>query len=269
MKKELIERVQKGVSAQERFNLLREELHHLILQELDRKGAFSQICFVGGTAARVLFGLDRYSEDLDFSLSQNFKGGFRLEILAKATQKSLDAFGFNCSLNKVRTIKTVQSCFVNFKEILHETDRSFPSNQKLAVKLEVDTNPPAGAQEITSPVAAFRLYKVRHHDLPSLFAGKIAAVLCRKYAKGRDFYDFLWYSARKTPLNLVFLKNSLEQAGVTKIPSNLDYFKKMLMEKFQKTDFAQARKTCAPFLINQDSLDLFDKKIFLKAVDAL
>ena len=208
MKEEIINQAKQGKTAEQCLNLSRELLHHLVLQELDRKGAFYSICFVGGTALRVIYQLDRYSEDLDFSLSYEAKN-FNFTALTKAVQKSLDSFGLNCQLEKLKTEKNVQKVFFVFKDILHSVHRTFPSNQKLAIKMEVDINPPLGAKETASPITSPRLYRVRHYDLPSLFAGKLCAILHRKYTKGRDLYDFLWYTGRNTSVNLAHLEKAI------------------------------------------------------------
>lgn len=98
MKKNMMERVKKDQNSERRLNLMREECHHLILQEADRKGAFAQICFVGGTALRIIYGLDRFSEDLDFSTSAAISKPFDLPSLLESIQKSMVAFGFDCMI---------------------------------------------------------------------------------------------------------------------------------------------------------------------------
>jgi len=265
MKDDLIARAKKGINVEMRLHLLREELHHLILQEADRKGAFGKICFVGGTALRILFGLDRFSEDLDFSVSKT-AGVFDLTSLAQGLRQSLEAFGIPCEIRRPKTVGAVHGCFFTFTGLLHETDPSFPKNQNLSIKFEVDTNPPQGGIEQTSPVTGARVYKIRHYNLPSLFAGKLNAVLYRVYTKGRDLYDFLWYVGRNTPVNYTLLQNGIEQTTKTKITLTREGLQKMLREKFEKTDFEQAKRDIAPFLLDPRALSLFEKETFLNAV---
>jgi predicted nucleotidyltransferase component of viral defense system len=265
----VIERAKKGRNSGERLNFLRESLHHLLLQEADRKGAFSQICFLGGTALRIIFGLDRFSEDLDFSASPNLTKSFQLEALMKAIERSLQGFEFDCAVEKLRTERNVQSCFFSFKGILHQMDRSFRTQQKLAIKFDVDCRPPAGAVEVVSPITGERVYKVRHYDLSSLFAGKLHALLYRVYTKGRDLYDFLWYAGRQTKVNGPLLENAIEQTEGMRIELTDDRLRELLLEKFKKIDFEKAKKDVAPFLANPESISLFEESVFTGAVQRI
>ena len=161
MKDKILEQASKGKGTEEKLNLLRESLHHLILQEADRKQAFNQICFLGGTALRIVYGLNRFSEDLDFSLSGDTTRDFQLETLAMGIGRSLEAFGVNCKVEKFKTVGAVQSCFFSFQGLLHEVDRHFRDTQKLSIKFDIDTRPPAGAVETASPITPWRAYKGR------------------------------------------------------------------------------------------------------------
>lgn len=267
MKEKIIKRIQKGIRTEDRLNLLREELHHLILQEADRKVAFAQICFVGGTALRIVFGLDRFSEDLDFSLSSAYrKEAFDLQPLLLSIQKSLDAYGLECELKKFKKVGAVQSGFFTFAGgLLHAITPTYHPKQKLYIKFDVDTNPPVGGRETVSPVVSEKLYKVRHYDLPSLFAGKLHAILYRVYTKGRDLYDFLWYVGKGVQVNPILLENAVAQTQKTRLQLTNEKLQAMLREKFAQTNFAQAQKDVAAFLIDRQALSLFDKELFLNA----
>lgn len=267
MKENVIAKAREGRNATDKLNRLREELHHLILQEADRKGAFNQICFVGGTALRILHGLDRFSEDLDFSLSLRNEIPFQLETLSKAVAQSLEGYGFDCKMQRLKTERNVQRCFFVFGNLLRQLDKSFQPTQNLAIRFDVDTHPPAGAHELVSPVTGIRLYKVRHFDLPSLFAGKLNAVLYRVYTKGRDLYDFLWYTGKGVKVNGLLLENGIEQTQKEKISLNDKKLQELLHQKFKETDFARAQKDVAPFLADPGSLSLFDRDLFLNAVE--
>lgn len=269
MKDQLIIRAKQGKTAAEQMNSLRNELQHLILQELDRKNATEQMCFVGGTALRILFGLDRFSEDLDFSRSLLSKDHFLLNSVIQQVVKSISSYGINCTIGKIKDVKTVQSCFIVFEGLLHPVNRVFAPEQKIAIKVEIDTNPPIGGRETISPVSGALLYKVRHYDLPSLFAGKLHALLFRKYAKGRDYYDFLWYLGKKVVVNRTLLENATIQTEQAKIDYSADHLKQMLKDKFLKTDFAALRKDVEPFLFDFRAADLFTKEIFVSSIDRI
>ncbi len=266
MKDEIIKKLVGKKSAGEKLNLLREELHHLILQETDRKGFFDEICFLGGTALRIVYGLNRYSEDLDFSLSQYYRQKFDLKKMAGTLIKSLAAFGFDCEITRPRIENNVQGCFFSFKNLLTNIDRTFPKQQTLAIKFEVDTVPPKGAVETVSPVVAARLYSIRHYDLPSLFAGKLHAILFRPYTKGRDLYDFLWYTGKAIGVNKKLLENAIKQTQKQKILITEESLQEMLTKRFASIDFAKAKTDVARFLPDSAELELFRKEVFEGAV---
>lgn len=269
MQEEILKKVRARKNHEDRLNYLREELHHLILQEIDRKGGFKQLCFVGGTALRILFDLDRFSEDLDFFLSLRVKKEFHLKPLVDSIQKSLEGFGFLCEIRSLKNEKNVQSCFFTFSQLLPKLDSIYRAEQKLAIKLEVDTNPPEGALETTSPVAGERLYKICHYDPPSLFAGKLHALLFRHYTKGRDLYDFLWYVGKKIFPNIGLLENAIFQTKKKRMMLTPESLKTMLQERFEATDWNLAKKDVSSFLSDPGSLNLFSKEIFLDALSRL
>lgn len=263
MKQDILQRVRHGKSREEKINLLREELHHLILQEMDRRQGFRDLCFVGGTALRIVFGLDRYSEDLDFSTSEKCVLNYDLALLVSSVQRALVDYGCDVQIKKMRNHSVVQSCFLVFTNLLSDLDKVFSKTQTLAIKLEVDTNPPHGAQESLSPIVGARLYKLRHYTLPSLFAGKIHAVLFRKYTKGRDLYDFLWYVGKGVPVNRVLLENAARQSQKRDFAFDESALRETLKKRFEKIDFKQAKNDVLPFLQDRNALDLFERDIFV------
>lgn len=266
MKEALIQRARQGADSHERLNWLREELHHLLLQEIDRKGGFQDLCFVGGTALRVLYQLDRFSEDLDFSTASQVRPSFQLAMLVRALQVALEGYGFDCAVTPVKSIGAVHSCFFRFVGLLAALDPVFHKGQKLAVKCEVDTRPPAGAVEIVSPVTGARLYTVRHYDLPSLFAGKLHATLYRQFTKGRDLYDFLWYVGKNVHVNLELLGNAASQTEGKPMRYTAATLRETLTARFRNTDFSQARRDVEPFVQDPETLRMFDEAVFLAAV---
>src|SRR5690606_29399586 len=193
-----------------RLNLLREYAQAFALRSLHEAGAFENLSFVGGTALRFLFDLARFSEDLDFSLEN--PAGSDLEEWMGKVERDLRFAGFDPSLS-IKKDKVVQTVWLRMGGILKEAGLAALPAQKLSIKLEIDTRPPAGAKTETRIVNRFFLMGIRHHDLPCLMAGKIRALLTRGYPKGRDWYDLLWYRTRNPPVepNLPFLNASLEQ----------------------------------------------------------
>ncbi|MBF0103954.1 MAG: nucleotidyl transferase AbiEii/AbiGii toxin family protein [Deltaproteobacteria bacterium] len=265
MKQEMIKRIKKGGDQRGCLNLLREELQHLVLQELERKGAFKDLCFLGGTALRILFGLDRFSEDLDFSTSRHSKK-FDIAPLSKSIHQGLLGYGFENQITKLKTKNNVQSFFISFLPF-KEIKIGFPVDQKLAIKLEVDTHPPAGADETVSPVSGVRLYKIRHYTLPSLFAGKMHALLYRRYTKGRDLYDFLWYTSKSVPINKTMIENAAAQSQKKDISFTVKSLRAELLKRLESIDFKQAKNDVGPFVKDEASLSLFEFELFKNAVE--
>jgi len=213
MKDYLADLVRQAVSPLEGRNRTREYLQARILGVLQRAGAMIPLAFHGGTALRFLYSHGRYSEDLDFALEgdpalYDFRG------YLKSIRSELSLEGYTIDV-KVNDSKTVNSAFVRFPGLLFELGLSPNVTEVLAVKLEVDTNPPRGAGLEVTVVRRFVVLQLQHHDRASLLAGKLHAILQRPYAKGRDMYDLLWYlgDAQWPQPNLVLLNNALKQTG--------------------------------------------------------
>jgi len=192
-------------------SVAREYLQARILEALQRSGAFVPLAFHGGTALRFLFATQRYSEDLDFALEQAHEQ-YCLRAYLQAIERALQAEGYAVAL-KVNDRRTVHTAFVRFPGLLFDLQLSPNPDEALAIKLEVDTNPPAGAGLATTVVRRHVILQLQHHDRASLLAGKLHAVLERPYLKGRDLYDLLWYlSDPDWPApNLTLLNNALAQ----------------------------------------------------------
>lgn len=213
MKDHLIELVRQMPSPVEGRNLAREYLQARILVALQRAGAMIPLAFHGGTALHFLYALGRYSEDLDFALEGN-RQGYDFRGYLQAIWTELTPEGYAVEL-KVNDRKTVHSAFVRFPGLLYDLGLSAQRSETLAIKLEVDTNPPAGAGLATSVVRRFFVLQLQHHDKASLLSGKLHAILQRSFAKGRDIYDLLWYLSDPAwpPPNLILLNNALTQTN--------------------------------------------------------
>jgi hypothetical protein len=170
-------------------NRLREYLQVLVLRSLHECEAFRPLAFVGGTALRFLHGLSRFSEDLDFSLVSP-EGYAPLEWMARVKRDLLLAgFQPEVTWNERHVVHTA---WVRVAGILHDAGLAGRPAQKLAIKVEIDTCPPAGARCERRVVTRHLTFLIQHYDLPSLLAGKLHAAITRRYAKGRDWYDLLW-----------------------------------------------------------------------------
>ena len=201
----------RGVTDQgQALNLLREYLQALVLRSLHECEAFRPLAFVGGTALRILHGLPRFSEDLDFSMV-SAEGYAGREWMAKV-KRDLTLAGFRPEVTW-NDRKTVHMGWVRVAGILHDAGLSGLPDHKLAIKVEIDTRPPAGARCERRIVTRYVTFLLQHYDLQSLLAGKLHAAITRKYAKGRDWYDLMWYLSQRPPVepNLPLLQNALDQ----------------------------------------------------------
>lgn len=244
-------------------NLTREYLQALILQSLQRAGAMTALAFHGGTALRFLFLLPRFSEDLDFALEGN-PATYDFRAYLQSIRKYLEAQGYTVTL-KVNDEKTVHSAFVRFPNILFELGLSPHRDEVLAVKLEIDTNPPAGARLETSLVRSHVMLNVQHHDRASLLAGKLHAILHRPYFKGRDLYDLMWYlSDKEWPApNLDLLNNALQQTGWAGEPLSSKNWREAVHKKVESTPWEQAVDDVRPFIASLAELELLTKENLL------
>ena len=213
MKEYLASLVKQTTSPLEGRNLAREYLQARILGSLQRSGAMIPLAFHGGTALRFLYSHGRFSEDLDFALEGN-RQRYDFRSYLQAIRSELTPEGYQVEL-KVNDKKTVHSAFVRFPGLLFDLGLSPQRSEVLAVKIEVDTNPPQGAGLDTTVVRRFVVLQLHHHNKASLLSGKLHAVLQRSYPKGRDIYDLLWYLSDPTwpQPNLVLLNNALAQTN--------------------------------------------------------
>ena len=206
------------------------------------------LAFPGGTALRFLFSNARYSEDLDFALEQA-RSQYDFRAYLAAIQSTFTLEGYALDL-KVSDKKTVHSAFVRFRGLLYELDLSPHRHEVLAVKIEVDTNPPAGAGLATSVIRRHVTLQLHHHDRASLLAGKLHAILQRPYIKGRDLYDLLWYlsdPAWPAP-NLTLLNNALQQTGWAGEPVTEDSWRMNVRQRLQAVPWARVTADVRPFL---------------------
>jgi predicted nucleotidyltransferase component of viral defense system len=228
------------------LNRLREYLQAMVLRSFHESEAFRPLAFVGGTALRFLHGLPRFSEDLEFSLASS-DGYAGKEWMAKVKRDlSLEGFTPEVTWN---ASKTVHSGWVRLAGILYEAGLSERPDQKLAIKVEIDTRPPEGARCERRVVTRHATFLLQHYDLPSLMAGKLHAAISRPYAKGRDWYDLLWYLSQRPPVapNLALLQNALDQThGVHHHAAPA--WRELLRTRLAALDLGQVFKDVAPFL---------------------
>jgi len=265
--KEYLKTLIQSSSPVEAKNLTREYLQALILQSLQRTGAMTSLAFHGGTALRFLYSLPRYSEDLDFALEGN-SGLYDFRSYIQDTRKDLEAQGYQITL-KVSDQRTVHSAFIRFSGLLYELKLTPHQDETLAVKIEVDTNPPAGAVMDTSLVRRHVLLNLQHHDRASLLAGKLHAILQRPYLKGRDLYDLTWYlSDRNWPgPNLILLNNALSQTDWDGPRLAVGNWRDVVRTKIETVSFEQALDDVRPFIGSSADMALLTRDHLLRLLN--
>jgi predicted nucleotidyltransferase component of viral defense system len=243
--------------------LVREYLQARILESLQGAGTFLRWAFVGGTALRFLFSIPRFSEDLDFSLINPGKDA-DFKLAASEMKRMFEREGYTIDV-KVSEKRTVSSAWVRFPGLPYEAGFSSHAAQVLSIKMELDTNPPAGAHIENSVVRRHVTLNLCHYDNASLLAGKIHAVLSRQWTKGRDLYDLVWYLAdRAWPApNLDLLNAALEQTGWDGPPLTETNWRKQLRNRIESLDWEKARADVKPFLERERDLDLVKKDVLM------
>lgn len=254
-----------GASLEDKTNRAREFLQILALKSLSDQDAFSHIAFIGGTALRILFGLRRFSEDLDFSVVS--ARGYDFGGICGGLEKVFRLNGLNAVLAADRE-KTVNSAFLTFPGLPHALGLSGHRQEKLSIKIEIDTDPPAGWQRQTSVLNKTYLFSVVHYDLASLFAGKLHACFYRRYTKGRDIYDLFWYLGRKVRPNFEMLNNAVAQSQGKAPGVNAGNFKEFMLERAGNIDLIAARKDVERFLEDKSELRLFSKDTLAAAINS-
>ena len=270
-------------SQYDRQNAMKEIMQEIVLCGLSRAGFFKKAAFYGGTALRIFYGLDRFSEDLDFSL-ETPDPSFELSEYFPALEKEVKSFGLHVEIMEKKKTKdsNIRSAFVkgNTKEhlLLFFADEklagSAAKNETVKIKFEVDVNPP----QYASFEHKYRLlptpYEVNLYDMPSLFAGKIHAVLARAWknrVKGRDLYDYVFYLSRNATVNLPHLRQRLIDSGTIYEDTvcSLDDVKQMLSERFDRIDFSQAKQDVEPFIHDASALDIWNAEFFKQITNSL
>jgi len=243
-------------------NVVREYLQARLLQALQHSGAMIPLAFHGGTALRFLYAIPRYSEDLDFALEQHTElYDFRKYL--RAVQGELQAEGYQIDI-RVNDSRIVHSALIRFPGLLYELGLSPHSTEVLAVKIEVDTNPPSGAGLTTTVVRRHILLNLSHHNRSSLLAGKLHAVLQRSYAKGRDIYDLLWYLSDPNwpEPNLALLNNALAQSDWSGAEVTEANWRQIVWERLVGLDWSSIVQDVRPFLEREAEIELLTPVTF-------
>ena len=267
-------------TADKTYEALREILQEIVLLGLSRAGFFDHALFYGGTALRILHGLDRFSEDLDFSLIAPDEN-FDLSIYESAIIEALHSFGFEVTIQMKNTESNIKSAFLKGNTSQHllnieapeDIVKAFGQGRLVKIKFEVDTQPPLDFESEKKTLLVPSPFTINAMTLPSLFAGKMHAILCRNWStrpKGRDWYDLVWYIAQGIPLDLKHLNARLQQNCSwlenqdIELKNELDekYLIELLELRIKDLDISMAKRDVEIFISDTSVLDIWSLEFF-------
>jgi len=258
-------------------NALKEIVQEIVLFALWRADFFEVAAFQGGTSLRILHGLNRFSEDIDFILKEPTPD-FEWQSYLASIAETCEEFGIAPEvLDKQQMDKHVRAALVKHTSIANQLNLRFynqQSDRTLTIKLEIDTNPPAGSDFDYAYLSFPVDYEVCHQDLKSNFALKVHALLCRPYVKGRDWYDLSWYIAQGVAPNLELVKRALAQYGPWQgqdLHVDRGWLANALRDKISAIDWQDAAEDVARFLspLEQTSLKLWSERFYLHKLEQL
>ena len=265
------------------INALKEIIQEIVLSGLSRGNFFDVAAFYGGTALRIFHHLDRFSEDLDFALIEA-NSDFQLSSYFPYIERELKAYGLNLEVSTKEKINesNITSAVVRGDTLEHIL-KFFPNDEnnqynhllkKIKIIFEVDINPPSGANYEYKYKLLPSPHQIRIYDMSSLFAGKIHAILCRNWkirVKGRDLYDYVFFLANHTSVNLELIKNKLIASNYIDPNSSFDILvlKKLLIAKFSMIDYKEAKEDVLPFIKDSQSLNLWNQDFFCEITEDL
>lgn len=268
-------------SAEEEFNAIREMLQEMILAALSRTDFFVRAAFHGGTQLRIFEGVRRFSEDLDFALVSKETGLDLLPYMEKVAEE-MSALGVQLEVkDRTNAAMTVKKGFLKNDSLVRILELRFVgkkgsvgSPSKIVIKMEVDANPPTGATYRAAQLFFPFPASVRSFDRESSFAGKMHALLCRQYVKGRDWFDFVWYVGERVKINHALLSSALDQVGPWAghgLATDDKWVGEQLLQVICRIDWAEARRDVLPFVYASDrpSVDLWNEAFFANLVNRL
>lgn len=274
-------------TADKTYEALREILQEIVLLGLSRAGFFDHALFYGGTALRILHGLDRFSEDLDFSLIDPDKN-FDLSVYEDAVIEALHSFGFEVTIQTKKTQSNIKSAFLKGNTSQHllnieapeDIVKTFGQGRLVKIKFEVDTQPPLDFESEKKTLLVPSPFVINTMTLPSLFAGKMHAILCRNWSnrpKGRDWYDLVWYISHGHALDLKHLNARLQQNCTWLENQNIPlkkeidqtYILELLTKRIESLDIPMAKRDVEVFISDRRVLDIWSQTFFIDIIQKI
>jgi len=274
-------------TADKTYEALREILQEIVLLGLSRAGFFDHALFYGGTALRILYGLDRFSEDLDFSLIKPDES-FDLSVYENAVVEALHSFGFEVSIQLKHNDSTIKSAFLKGNTSQHlinieapeDIVKAFGQGRLVKIKLEVDTQPPLDFESERKTLLVPSPFMIQTMTPPSLFAGKMHAILCRNWSsrpKGRDWYDLVWYISHGYELDIKHLNARIQQncawqeSQGLRIEKDLDvsYILELLKRRIEALDITAAKRDVEVFITDKRVLEIWSRDFFMNVIQRI
>lgn len=261
----------KAANAAEERNATHEVMQQIALAGLARGGFFEKAAFYGGTCLRILHGMRRFSEDMDFSLLKKDLS-FRFEDYFPAVVEEFKLAGKDVEIKMKRKGQpsAIESAFL--KESSDVFDIGFTTDKRLKVKIEVDIDPPPSFTTEMRILSEPRNCPIRAYTLPDLYAGKVSAVLFRQWrnrVKGRDWYDLVWYISHHVKLDLVHLVERAKESGYGIDVSTPEKTLAALNAKIEALDVERAKEDVLGYLMDPTEIDIWSKDFFRQLVEKI
>ena len=250
-------------------NAIFEVNQQILLAGLYNGGFFDKAAFYGGTCLRIFHGLNRFSEDLEFSLlAANVNFDFTRYFRPIIDTFAMVGRSVDITKKNKKSFEKVESAFL--KDNTDVYDVSFQTDRSIKIKIEVDTQPPLKFQTEQKLLLQPQAFLTRCFTLPDLYAGKMHALVYRAWknrVKGRDWYDFLWYVSNNVPLDFNHLAERACEFNGEEI--DRESFITKLKERLATADINQVKSDVLPFIRNPKELDLWSNDFFLQVADMI
>lgn len=271
------------MSGKDYRSALKEIIQEIALFGLWRSKFFEHAAFYGGTALRILYGLDRFSEDLDFSLLQP-QEGFNLRKYEASLINEIQSFGLRVEVEtKLKSSETtVQSAFIKANTLIHllkvevpkDIQKTVQAEEKLKIKFELETDPIPGFETESKVLTQPLPFTVRSYKLPYLFAGKMHALLCRDWGrrvKGRDWYDFVWFIGRDVPVATNYLEQKMRASDhwTREESLTIESLSELVCDQANKMDLRRAQEDVIRFVNDPRSIEVWSPEFFVQLAQQL
>jgi len=257
---------------EDRQNAVHEVMQQICLAGLNRAGFFDKAAFYGGTCLRIFYSLPRFSEDMDFSLTE-IDDKFNLETYFDAITNEFTLLGREVQIQKKEKTQDTQIESAFLKDNTDIVNIRFQTEPSIIIKIEVDKVPPLKFNTEHKLLLLPFSFMTRCFTLSGLFAGKIHALMFRKWrnrVKGRDWYDFEWYIRNNVQLDFNHFKERVIQSeGIEFENLTPDQFKQLLKEKINSTKIEMVKADVRRFVINPQELDIWSTEYFLQLADMM